>query len=219
MATSVGVAISIDPALVSFKPMTNPGSLKILDYKPHIKLPFSAHLRIAALQRGYDLISSKSTPYPLLCKGFRFCIFTSTRDQITQHMRELLRESSADTAGTFSNKDVKDTASPLPKPPALSASAKISDDGEWCTTGGAGEPNSHLLDASAEYIDAEAVQQFLVGKGINLKLGIDSLIVPNSFIAGSEAGETLFGELFGGRKVTLSTNKLVYGKKDLRMLD
>ncbi|PVH82214.1 hypothetical protein DL98DRAFT_620170 [Cadophora sp. DSE1049] len=209
VAVKAGVPDSLNATSTSANLRANPQILSSSEQKPNPDLPFSAQLRNAALRQGYNLISSKLTPCLLLCKGFRFCIFTSTRDAITRHMRDLLQASGAHVTEGASDEYVQAIERPVPKPLAPSVSTKISEDREPCTTGGAGEPNTHLQDDSAEYIDSEAVQRYLIGKGIDIQPGVDSATVQNPS-SGREDEKTLFGELFGDRTVTLSTSKLLY---------
>lgn len=56
-------------------------------------IPFPLRLRHEALKGAYELVSAPSTSYQHLCKVFRYCIFTCTRDEIRQHLNHLLTDS------------------------------------------------------------------------------------------------------------------------------
>ncbi|KAK0100376.1 hypothetical protein ONS95_008330 [Cadophora gregata] len=210
MPGSSGGASSPDTTSPKPNLWASPRTLNVSDESLSIELPFSTQLRNAALLNGYHLISNKSTPYPILCKGFRFCIFHSTRDDIARHIQELLEESNTSITEGITEESVRKSASHVLRKRTLSRSTKISEDAEPCTTGGAGEPQTNLQDDSAEYVDSEAVQRYLVRKGIDIQPGVGAVTLQMPSKLESDDGKTLFRELFGDNSVTLSTSKHLY---------
>ncbi|TAQ89733.1 hypothetical protein B7494_g1921 [Chlorociboria aeruginascens] len=55
-------------------------------------LEFSLQLKHEALRAAYNLVKKSETPYYILCQKFRYCIFSSTRDEVS-HLEFLIHES------------------------------------------------------------------------------------------------------------------------------
>ncbi|KAH8812558.1 hypothetical protein F5884DRAFT_750864 [Xylogone sp. PMI_703] len=154
-------------------------------------LNFAARLRYEALKGAYEQISEKETPYALLCRSFRYCIFSSTREQIKVHIYRLVHSSikmTDEAAQTFElAKDIPSTRT-LPLP----ASHELTEPG--------------ISDPGEPYISPEGVDQYLSEKG----LMIDPNLPFAEFKVTPRVAGTLFEEMCRQEGIKINVSKLLY---------
>jgi hypothetical protein len=197
--------------LTRFDPSIEPG------------VPFSARLRHEGLKRGYNLLTVKETPYSVICRGFRFCIFTSTRCQITKHMEGLLQSSSA-SAFEALGRYVPSNENRLPRdmnlendshsingPKILSAITALPVKTLPWALEVPSKTGSLAQDGISDYMDSEAVQEYLSNKGLIVQSGVSYISLSRGPKDSAGTGGNFFGELLGTRGLTLSVGKFLQG--------
>lgn len=186
-------------------------------------VPFFARLRHEGLKRGYNLLTLKETPYSVICQSFRFCIFTSTRSQITKHMEGLLQSSSASAFEALS-RYVPPNENRLPRDmnleyhshsingrkilSAITALPARTLPGALKVPSKAG---SLAQDGISDYMDSEAVQEYLLNKGLVVQSGVSHISLSRDPTDLAGTGANFFGELLGTRGLTLSVGKFLQG--------
>jgi hypothetical protein len=144
------------------------------------------------------LIVAHETPYDLLCRVFRYCIFTCTRDEIRRHLDMLLNASIemdrryglayidsgmeislSGISSTFTSPDISETVE---------------------------------IKTSEAYVGPEGINEYLYNKG--LVIDLESSLTEFSLSSNSSEGSKATGlnELCGKEKVKLSVNKLFRGE-------
>jgi hypothetical protein len=164
-------------------------------------LPFSLRLRHEALKCAYELITKHETSLSLLCRSFRYCIFSSTRDEIVRHVRFLLHESSKMAYRAFSN-------SPLM---VTDLSGIDSSDGSLSLANSFTGAEMVKPELDESYMDPKGVEQYLCEKGLGIDPG--SSFVTLETTSGNFLGNSpsLFDEIRVKRGIKISVSKLLHG--------
>jgi hypothetical protein len=176
-----------------------------LDHEAHPIISFSSQLRHEAIKQGYRLLTSEKTAHTVLRRGFRFCIFNSTRQQITDHLQRLLEDSSKLIYGN-NLKDVSSANLTRYNEPLSWMDAPSSDD---CCTG---EPESNIRDGVTDYVDSDTVVQYLLETGLSIEPGVSSVTVSDYSAFKSLKNGSLFEEIIGNRPLKIDTGMLIQGK-------
>ena len=179
---------------------------------------FSFRLRHEAIKQGYRLITSEDTAPATLSRGFRFCMFNSTREEITEHLRHLLEESSK----LMDRNEVKDVhtclqncsqdASPTNFTESHVTRSWVDEPSsavDCCTE----ELESNIKDGMMEYIDADTVQKYLAEKGLPFQSGASFVTLSEDSAFKSSKTGTLFEQILGNRALILDIAILIRGKK------
>jgi hypothetical protein len=177
-------------------------------------LPFSIRFRNYAIKRGYDLITTQETSYSMLCRAFRYSIFSKTREDILGHILVHLDESTKITYQALSairngNSIVSGTElfgpSSLDTMPSSQTSNTVhSTSEEELIEGG--------KDGKEEYIEAEGVQKYLSERGISIDPGSDVVSLPLGSRRVQTTTPTLFDEIRSSQPLKLSVRKLTTGE-------
>jgi hypothetical protein len=159
---------------------------------------FSMRLRHEALKGAYDLVAKPETSYQSLCKVFRHCIFSCSRDDLVKHLDFLIQESAKTSYQTI-----------------LMSMAMPSPDREFPTpncdaTAGAVRPE----ETDEGYMDPEGVCNYLSEMG--LAIDPESSFVEVSMTSRSSVGAptTLFDEMRQKVKIRISVSRLLHGEND-----
>lgn len=221
--SSASYGMSFPTKVLTKQPQINPllpqPRIPIFDPSIRPNVPFSARLRYEGLKRGYELLTEKTTPYSIISRGFRFCIFTSTRDQITKHIETLLQSSSLSAFdglgkcvpvngnGWSWNMDVEvkgnQARSNISASKILQAKTALPSRADSTSKT---VPLSQ--DSVSNYMDTQAVQGYLVSKGLVIEpsASIIALTRDPMHLEGN-----MFEEFLGRTGVLLSVDRLLEG--------
>lgn len=197
----------------SFRSMSFIDELPVLTFSPSIPTPhrdsvldaesitdsplaFSTRLRHEAIRGAYDLITLPQAPYPLLCKKFRYCIFSSTRTEIMNHLDVLLYQS-AKTRGS---------------PDAMTIASSFEPDKQLAFPTWSAPGQLYTSENGEEYIHAEAVSNYLLSMGLIMNPGsaYAEFSGPLESLAGSKT--TIFDEVRQKEQIRLNTTRLFRGE-------
>ena len=203
------------PPSVAFRP---------LDELAPVPLPFSYQFRNLALRQGYNLITKQNASYSVLCRAFRYCIFSSTRDGIAGRLHYLLHESAKRTYQAFASVTKTDGNSGWdfsyldgPVTSSISFTAMSSQD---FSISEAGDEISTRRRQEIEdgYIDIEGVENYLAERGLSIAPGSTILTFPPNPSSASGQTLNLFDEIRGKRELQISVDRLLFGKISTRSL-
>ena len=160
-------------------------------------LKFSLRLRHEALRGAYNLAKKPETPYKVLCRVFRYCIFSCTREEIIRHLDFLIQESAKTTYQTLASMVLSDTDSISNK----SFSRPLS----YSTI------ESAKMETSDAYMSPEGVTNYLQHRGLAIdpELSFVEFTMTPGNLFGSAS--TLFDEIRQKKKIRISASKLQYG--------
>lgn len=184
--------------------------------KPDI--PFSARLRYEGLKRGYELLAEKHTPYSIICRVFRFCVFTSTRDQIVNHLETLLQSSGLSTfevlrmrvpnGWSWDMDNEVEQLSPNNNGFKINSTETALPDKLRSWTEVTSKITPLPYDSIFNYMDAQAVQEYLVSKGLVMNSKASSMALPQNLM-NLEGG--MFEDFLGRGGILLDVQRLLEG--------
>ncbi|KAE9369035.1 hypothetical protein N431DRAFT_561304 [Stipitochalara longipes BDJ] len=192
-------------------------SFSPFDQIPSTSLPFGLRLRIEALKRGYQLITSSETSFAALRRAFHQHIFSETREGIIKriylHLSQSMKAIDATAAGNWNNNELSDSFNPelfritFPQTP----DQRLSDRTARYSTAiedPAIKGGVHTSTAEA-YIYSEDISRHLLQKGLDITTGFQVVsMFPGQGSRTSQA-PSLFDEIIEGRKLRLSVSKLL----------
>jgi hypothetical protein len=171
---------------------------------PKSAMTFSMWLRYESLKGAYVMVTNQETPYTLLCRAFRYCLFTSTREQIMTHVRRLIHET-LKQANQASSTPVTISKKTLPR-----ETYSILDADQFSTEAVKSEFNQ-------PYMSPEGVDKYLSERG--LKVDPSSSYVTFKLTRGSVTTPTLFEEICQGKEIKISVRRLLHGEDDPAKLE
>lgn len=131
---------------------------------------FARRLQQNALERGFELVTNPNTPLSILNYAFEHCLPVRSREDITNHLRVLLKQSefgflvgpkddnyqhnTPKGSQSDSINQIFSTESPSRLPNGLGRFSQ------------AREPESELFQSSQEFLSAQDVESFLKSRGI-----------------------------------------------------
>jgi hypothetical protein len=173
----------------------DPSTRHLWDYN-EFSLIFSFQLRHEALRGAYSLIATPETPYGVLCKVFRYCIFTSTRDEIKMHLDNLINRSTEVTQSWNS---------------ATSAGSL------WDGTSSLGNPSAtpetFPTETGETYFDPEGINDYLYNKGLVMDSASSYAEFSVKFNTSGDSRITIFDEMCQKERVKVNVHKLFRGEE------
>ena len=195
----------IDQSPYTFNGFKNPpvpqpdfgSSISVLTSFNETLLKFSLRLRHEALRGAYNLAKKPETPYKVLCRVFRYCIFSYTREEIIQHLDFLIQESAKTTYQTLASMVLSD---------ADSVSNKSFSRPQFYST-----IESAKMETSDAYMSPEGVTNYLQHRGLAIdpELSFVEFTMTPGNLFGSAS--TLFDEIRQKKRIRVSASKLQYG--------
>ena len=182
-------------------------------------IPFSLRLRHEALRRGYTLITAQETPFSLLFRSFKNCIFSHSREFIIQRVHYLLDQSTRFVHQTFGRSDRETIQSFSTVRPEEKTLQLLHLPGQFSLD----TTNHHLasalgpdikevtVDGKEGYIGAEGVEEYLRDRGLDISAGSNFVTLPPCAVLQNTQAPTLFDEIRAGQELKLSVGKLMYG--------
>lgn len=163
---------------------------------PKSAMTFSMWLRYESLKGAYTMVTNQETPYALLCRAFRYCLFTSTREQIMTHVRHLIHET-LKQANQASSTPVTISEKTLPR-----ENYSILEADKFSTVTVKSEFNQ-------SYMSPEEVDKYLSERG--LKVDPSSSYVTFK-LTRSVTTPTLFEDICQGKEMKISVRRLLHGE-------
>lgn len=190
------------PYASSFLPNTSDIELHIkhLGGIPKTAMTLPLWLRYESLKGAYIMVTNQETPYALLCRTFRYCVFTSTREQIMKNVRGLIHETlvqahQAPSTPITINKDTLSSGTYSVSPTDQSSTATF---------------KSEL---NQPYMSPEGVDKYLSERG--LKVDPSSSYVTFKLTQSSVSTTTLFEEICQRKELRISVRRLLNGENQL----
>jgi len=167
-------------------------------------LPFSLRFKHSALKRGHQLLTVQETSYSILCRAFKYCIFSNTRDDIVKRLDYLFYESCTALFHSSVASDSKGTTPTLvysssPEGPNIPSLSKD----------GAREITEEITE---DYMDPDGVESYLLERGLFIAPGSDIVPFPSSTSKHYSSLPTLFDEIRSQKELRLSVDKLLAGQ-------
>ncbi|TAQ89947.1 hypothetical protein B7494_g1732 [Chlorociboria aeruginascens] len=180
--SSVGISNNLQTGFQNLKGL----SIPLLDQLPSTPVPFALRLRHEALKCGYHLITSQEASFASLSRPFKYHMFSESRDSIAKRLQYQLY---------LSAKFIYQSGSGSEEPLADPFDS---------------EPATVKVDEKDAFINSNAVERYLIEKGLGITAESTVISVPAGTTFQDSPTPTLFDEMRGGRELKLSVGKLLH---------
>lgn len=189
-------------------------SVSPFDLVPSSPLPFALRLRVEALKRGYELLTSSETSFAALRRAFHRHIFSENREKIIRriclHLSQTMRAIHGPADGKWGSSVLSASLDPelsrttLPQTALQSAlySTAVKDPAVM----------GSMDDSTIEgYIYPEDISRHLLHRGLDITNGSKFISLSPGLVSGCPQAPSLFDEIVDGRQLHLSVRKLLHG--------
>lgn len=218
-----GLTKSLDSAPTSannanswrFLPAFLPSTVKPLEPP----LSISVRFRHGALIRGYQMLTTHEASYSMICRTFRYNIFSNARETLIDRLHLLLNQSmatlphltssSGDSLSYTSLNQENPVETLVPFSNIVYRLPEKAAQSDPTPPGGA---KAITEESPEEYLYPDGVEDYLAERGLEVQPGSDVVLFPAPNSATHTSNPTLFDEIRAQKQLRLSVSKLLGGE-------